>query len=215
MEGRSEAFRPEARQLAEDGWHGDADLIRRVQAGSETALAALYQRYLPSLWRYVYRRLRGDAPAAEDVVSESFLAAIRGVKRIDPDAVCVCAWLTGIARHKLQDHWRRRGDDCPPLEADAVAAPARPGPHDLLEADERRARVAEAMARLRDEERLALEWKYVDELSVREIAGRIGRTEKAAEALLYRARRGLRTALERSASSADRLRPDLPQCGKE
>ena len=43
------------------------------------------------------------------------------------------------------------------------------------------------MAQIVDEERLVLEWKYVDEMAVKEIAVRLGRTEKAVESLLYRA----------------------------
>ena len=48
------------------------------------------------------------------------------------------------------------------------------------------------MARLSDEERMALEWKYVDRLSAREIAKRMSRTEKAVRDLLYRARKSFR-----------------------
>ena len=50
------------------------------------------------------------------------------------------------------------------------------------------------MAQLVDEERLVLEWKYVDEMAVKEIAVRLGRTEKAVENLLYRARKSFRAA---------------------
>ena len=50
---------------------------------------------------------------------------------------------------------------------------------------------------LPDEERLALEWKYVDDLSVGQIADRLGRTEKAAESVLYRARRAFRADFNR------------------
>jgi len=46
-------------------------------------------------------------------------------------------------------------------------------------------------------ERVALEWKYLDRLSVREIAAQLGRTENAAEAVLYRARQLFRDRLER------------------
>jgi len=51
-----------------------------------------------------------------------------------------------------------------------------------------------------DVERVALEWKYLDGLSVQEIAARLARTEKAAEALLYRARRSFLRIFEKNHS---------------
>jgi DNA-directed RNA polymerase specialized sigma24 family protein len=53
------------------------------------------------------------------------------------------------------------------------------------------------MDRLADEERLVLEWKYLDRLAVRDMADRLGRTEKSVESILYRARRSFRSAWER------------------
>ena len=56
--------------------------------------------------------------------------------------------------------------------------------------------VADVLEGLPPEERVVLEWKYLDRCTVREIAQRLGRTEKAVEALLYRARNAFRTAYE-------------------
>ena len=71
-------------------------------------------------------------------------------------------------------------------------------PASPLETEETRACVAAILEHLADEERLALEWKYVDGLAVREIARRMGRSEKAVEAILYRARNAFRDAFERA-----------------
>ena len=57
------------------------------------------------------------------------------------------------------------------------------------------------MAQLADEDRVALEWKYLEGLSVREIAVRLGRTEKAAESILLRARRTFRKLYRRVSES--------------
>jgi RNA polymerase sigma factor (sigma-70 family) len=67
-----------------------------------------------------------------------------------------------------------------------------------METAETRARVAAVMDALPDDQRLALEWKYVEGLSVRDIADRMGRSEKGAEATLYRARNAFREAFERT-----------------
>jgi len=200
------AHRPEAHRLPDDGATSDPELIRAVQEGSAAALETLYRRYLPSIWRYVCARLGGDGPAAEDVVSETFLAAIRAVGEIDPHRGPLCAWLTGIARHKLGDHWRRarrRPRQLASPVAERSGAPDPPAPDGAAEAAESRAIVVRAMAALRDDERMALEWKYLDALAVRQIADRLGRSEKAAEALLYRARKSFRAVFEGFGASAD------------
>ena len=178
---------------------GDPELVRLVQGGSRAAVEALYERYLPPVWRYVYTQVHGDEHAAEDVVSETFLAAISGLLKLDPEGGSLYAWLIGVARHKVSDHrrrLRRLRDDPIALSRGRGDARETADPQGSLEAAEEKTQVAGTMARLSNEERLVLEWKYVEELSVREMARRIGRTEKAVENLLYRARKSFRAAFE-------------------
>jgi len=179
----------------------DADLIRAIHSGDAAALETLYQRYLPSVWRYAFARLRGDTDAAEDVVGETFLAAVRHIGRLRPEGGSVAGWLIGIARHKVGDVWRRRSrvHSGGSAEARAEETPGGTDPAASIESAETRTRVAEVLERLPDEQRIALEWKYLEGLSVREIADRFGRTEKAAEAILYRARKAFREAYEPTA----------------
>ena len=172
----------------------DAALIALARSGDRNALATLYGRYLPTVWRYVYSRLRGDEPACRDVVSETFLGAIENLGAMDASSSGVAAWLTGIARHKLLDHWRKAGR-LPP--ADREPPGGTPDPATALEAAETRRTVGQVMDRLDPLERVALEWKYMDGLSVREIAGRLARTEKAAEDILRRARLAFRSEFQR------------------
>ncbi|MFO8012632.1 MAG: sigma-70 family RNA polymerase sigma factor [Phycisphaerae bacterium] len=177
----------------------DADLIRAVQSGDKAALDTLYRRYLPSVWRYAFARLQGDTAAAEDVVSETFLAAVRRIGRLKPEGGSVAGWLIGIARHKIGDIWRRRRrvHSGGAAEEQAEATPGGVDPASPLVTAETRARVAEVLDTLPDDEHVALEWKYVEKRSVREIARRLGRTEKAAETVLYRARKAFREAYSR------------------
>ena len=183
--------------LSEIGFLGDSELLRLMRRGSQAALEEVYRRYLPSVWRYVYSQVQGDWHAAEDTVSETFLAAVTGLERLDPDSGPIYPWLVGVARHKLADRRRRlrRVSGNPPAAGPQLLDPVDSGnTKDRLEVVEGRQQVANTMTRLPDDQRLALEWKYVDGLSVREIANRTGRTEKAIDNLLYRARRAFRTA---------------------
>ena len=176
----------------------DAKLIKAVQAGDEAAFERMYQSYLPVVWRYAYARLCGDVHGAEDVTSETFLAVVRGIRTIAPDGGSLAGWVTGIARHKVTDYARRaRRSASVPASGNLLAASKTAGPLTTLEESERRAVIAEVLESMPGDERVALEWKYLDGLSVREIAVQLGRTEKAAEAILYRARQLFRQRLER------------------
>ena len=75
-------------------------------------------------------------------------------------------------------------------------------PAKLTQHDERRAEVRDAMDELSEQYRQALEWKYIDRMSVREIAQRWRTTEKAVESVLFRARGELRKRLLEKDSEA-------------
>ena len=69
-------------------------------------LLALYERALPQVYGYLVPRTPTTA-VAEDLTGETFLAAVSAVQRGTVPDLTV-AWLVGVARHKLVDHWRRR-----------------------------------------------------------------------------------------------------------
>lgn len=166
----------------------DTELLRAVQQGEPAAVKALYERYLPSLWRYALAQLRGDWHAAEDIVSETFLAFIRQARKIEADGRPLGPWLTAVARRKLADHWNaaKKNGSLPADVADAADSQTAAG--------DAGNQVAAAMTALDDEQRLVLEWKYLEGLSVRVIAERLGKTEKAVESILFRARKAFRAA---------------------
>jgi hypothetical protein len=68
---------------------------------------AIYRRALPRVYGYLLPRC-GETGLAEDLTAETFLAAVAAADQPDPPEVTV-AWLVGVARHKLVDHWRRVG----------------------------------------------------------------------------------------------------------
>jgi len=149
------------------------------------ALLATYDRSLPHVYGYLLSRC-GRQVLAEDLTAETFLAAVDAVRR-DASAPVSTAWLIGIARHKLVDHWRRLEREERTLRA--VEGTATDDPWDT-QLDGLRARaVLEALA---PQHRAALTLRYVDDLPVTEVAHALDRTEHATEALLVRARRAFR-----------------------
>jgi RNA polymerase sigma-70 factor (ECF subfamily) len=155
-------------------------------AGS--ALLALYDPALPQVYGYLLRRC-GSREVAEELTSETFLAAVDSVRRGMPPRIDV-GWLIGVARHKLADHWRRQAREQRNLRAVALEPTAGDDPwDDRLDALRARA----TLDRLAPQHRAALTLRYVDDLPVPRVAALLDRTVRATEALLVRARREFRT----------------------
>jgi RNA polymerase sigma-70 factor (ECF subfamily) len=134
---------------------------------------------------------------AEDLASETFLSAAGTLAR-HPESQPSVAWLIGIARHKLVDHWRRRGRD--ERLAEASAPDSDLGDQWEVRLDAIHARgVLDALA---DHHRLALTLRYVDDLPVPDVAALLHRTVYATEALLARARSAYRNHYEQAEGHA-------------
>ena len=157
----------------------DDDLIRAAQGGDQAALGELYQRYLTPVWRYVCARVGRNYYDVEDVVSETILGAVRNIDRFDIARGTFYSWLVGIATNKINNFYREKKNG----ESDRAIGPPVEG-----KSEPEVEKVRKILLGLDANERLVLEWKYLEGLSVRDIAQRLGRTEKAIQALLYRAR---------------------------
>jgi RNA polymerase sigma-70 factor (ECF subfamily) len=75
----------------------------------------MYDRALPQVFGYLRTRV-GTEATAEDLTAETFLAAVQAIERRTVPDLTV-AWLIGVARHKLVDHWRRESREARHLQA--------------------------------------------------------------------------------------------------
>ncbi|MGV3759091.1 MAG: RNA polymerase sigma factor [Actinomycetota bacterium] len=156
-------------------------------ADERRALIDLYDRALPEVYGYLASRC-GSATVAEDLTSETFLAAVDAVRRRSVPELTV-AWLIGVARHKLVDHWRRQGREQRAAEPSAEAVDDWDVRLDQMAAHA-------TLAELGPHHRSALTLRYLDGLPVREVASCLGRTEGATEVLLVRAKAAFRARYE-------------------
>ncbi len=160
------------------------------------ALLAIYDHALPQVYGYLLARC-GSRAVAEDLTSETFLAAVAALGR---GPAVTTAWLVGIARHKLVDHWRRQAREDARLRLVAGDVAVDDDPWDAR-LDALRAR--QVLAGLGPSHRAALTLRYLDGLGVAEVAGHLDRTLHATEALLVRARAAFRRAYEREEGCGD------------
>jgi RNA polymerase sigma-70 factor (ECF subfamily) len=169
----------------------------REEPATGDPLVAIYPAALPRVYGYLLTRCRSVA-VAEDLTAETFVAAVAASQRVGPPAVTV-AWLIGIARHKLVDHWRRAAREQRGLAATGVPAEPLDDPWgEWLDTDAAHA----ALARLSLHHRLALTLRYLDGLPVAQVAAHVDRSVHATETLLARARAALRRVYQEDAEHA-------------
>ena len=194
----------------------DAALVRALAAGSEDALAALYDRHVDGI-HAVALRLTNDRQLAEEVVQETFLALWNRAELYDPAVASLATWLRTIARNRTVDRLRAAGRR-PPLvplpglgdegESDAGFERLRPdavvlggavpdaGPEAAAEAAEVRAAVAAALATMPELERTVIILAYREGLTQSEIAERLDWPLGTVKTRTRRALAHLRAALE-------------------
>jgi RNA polymerase sigma-70 factor (ECF subfamily) len=167
-------------------------LRARVLAGDAAAWRVLYDLAYAELWAYVVWRSAGMRDLAEDVAQETWLIAVRRIGDFEPTRASFVSWLRGIAAkvlaNQLRSRWRRPEQ---PLLDSAEPAHDENGRRDEAEL------IARALTELPERYEVALRAKYLDRLSVAEIAEDWGETAKAIESLLTRARQAFRAAYER------------------
>jgi len=178
----------------------DTDFVEGLRRKDAAAIRHLSECLLPSVWRFVYFRVKGDQHLAEDIVSDTVLALVKAAGDPGTEVLSPGAWLRTVATHKIQDHFRAaaRVQHLIDKAASVVGEYDKTSePSCQQECNEQRAIIRKVMDDLSEPQRLVLEWKYIDQLSVREIAGRMATTEKSVEAILFRARREFRDGLGR------------------
>lgn len=155
-----------------------------------------YADALPRVYGYFYHRLGANQVLAEDLTQETFLAAVKEIQRGAAIAAPL-PWILGIARHKLLDHLRRQrrtGWTLLSWESDVDEEML------VVPEDDQAARdlAVAILASVPSPQREALVLRYLDGLSVADVALTLGRSVEAAESLLARGRvtfrRGCREA---------------------
>jgi RNA polymerase sigma-70 factor, ECF subfamily len=158
----------------------DADLVARTLTGDREAFGYLYDRY-GRLVRAVTCGTSRNAATVQDLTQESFLRAFRQLPalrardRFGP-------WIIGIARHVVREHRRRRRQE----QLDDASSQAAGGSAAVDDADEIR-HVLNLLDRLPEQERLAVQFFFLNERDANETARLLDLSRSGTYALLKRA----------------------------
>lgn len=180
----------------------DQQLVQRLLRGEARAFDEFFHEYYPKLYRFVKRRTPHDPAAAEDVAQGALCRALESLHNFRGEAALM-TWLCTLCRRELSARWAQTrpyssapvlAEDDPEIRAALESLLAAEGSDPLLAAGQAEVRdtICAALDYLPAPYADILEWKYVRDMSVAEIAQRLGRSAKATESLLTRARDAFR-----------------------
>jgi len=177
-------------------------LVDKLQSGDTAAMAEFYKLYRNKLYSLILGQVDRDEAIAEDLVQEVFLAALSSLDRFRGDSQ-LYTWLRSIALHKINDFYRhqarqpRFAEPSPDYEGLALEQTRanEPAPHTVMEDEEVRESVHQALADLPDDYQEVLVLKYLKDMPVLAISQIMGRSPKSVEGLLSRARKAMRDNL--------------------
>ena len=189
-----------------DEWRRATSAGRYVPPGRagrrRSGLRAWCLESFDALDRFVLWRCGGRRDWADDIVQETWLTAVRRIRRFDPTKGSFLAWLRGIAANiRRSDVRRRKRFAGPPFSNNGHAELADANCNQSsMAAEEKRQehseKIAQALDALSDRQEAALRAKYLDGQTVEQIAAAWNETPKAVESLPTRARQAFRERFE-------------------
>jgi RNA polymerase sigma-70 factor (ECF subfamily) len=190
----------------------DRALVTRLSSGRDEAFTEFFELMFPRVYRFALARLGEREDAAEDVAQATLCQVVRRLETWRGEA-SLFTWVCTICRHEI-DAWRRKhpdeasvelAEDTPEIRAalESLYAVESGRTHTAVEQRQLASLVQRVLDHLPTHYGSVLEWKYLDELPVRDIASRLDLSEKAAESLLTRARAAFRDAVEAVAPDLD------------
>ena len=177
----------------------DRQLVKALLKGNERAFEQFFDENFPRLYRFAAARLGNDPDAARDVVQAALSQALIKLSSYRGESA-LFTWLCAICRNEVADWVRRNAryreyivltedDETIRAAVDSLADARMNDPRNVYQRTELARLVQVALDRLPPRYADALEWKYIQGHSVKEIAARLGVTVEAAQSLLARARR--------------------------
>lgn len=176
-------------------------LLAAVLAKDRKAAAEFVSRYADPVYADVSRRLAPRADRVDECRAGGVLAALQELATFGGQS-SVVGWLLGIARHKVEDVYRgqlREPDPLPDHDEPWLASPVEYGREELIDAARAEEKARLILSRLPAAYSAALLWRYWEQRSIKDMAAQTGKTEKALERLLARARAAFRRLWEATA----------------
>jgi len=170
----------------------DNDLVNKIRNGEQDAFKVLYLRYSDLLFAFIVHNLNNNQDIAPDIWQETWCVAVEKLDNFQFRS-SFFTWLCAIAKNKIFDYYRQT------KQQDSFESIGKP--HFDIDSDEIdnemidaeiRSDVVMVLANLTEEYNFLLKAKYIENKSIDEISINIGKSYKATESMLTRARESFR-----------------------
>ncbi len=174
----------------------ETELLDKAIRAEPAALGILYDQYVDRIYSYIYHRV-GQADVAEDLTGQVFMRMLEAVRTGRGWRTSFSGWLYRIAHNLVIDHYRRKQRATLVDIDDAEPVQARSGdPVRSVENQYERERLRAALAKLTEEQSQVISLRFLEDLSIAEVAEIMEKTEGAVKALQYRAVLSLRRVMQ-------------------
>ncbi len=171
-------------------------LLERASRAEPAALATIYDQYIERIYAYIYHRV-GQAELAEDLTGQVFIQMMEAIRNNQGWKTSFSGWLYRIAHNLIVDHYRHRGratfvdiDEAPAI-ASTESDPSR-----SAQANLDRDQLQAAMGQLTEEQAQVITLRFLEDMSIAEVAAIMQKSEGAIKALQYRAVLALRRIMQ-------------------
>lgn len=160
------------------------ELLTRLRAGESRAVSEWYSHYQPRLLAYVSKKISLEKDA-EELTQEVFVSCLKHLPLFRGQS-SIFTWMCGIARHEVADYYRKRYAK---KALKFVPIGERLFGEEVADAHESAIKVKQVLAQMKTESIELLMKKYVDCQRVADISRELGKSTRAVESELFRARR--------------------------
>jgi RNA polymerase sigma-70 factor (ECF subfamily) len=178
----------------------EEQLIAKARSGGADAFGRLYDEYAPRIYRFIFLKV-SNKHDAEDLTHQVFMSAWESVRRYELKGFPFSSWLYRIASNAVIDFYRtaKNHQDIETIPEDMFAET--PGLEQKLDRAQDLALTKTALAHLEPDQQTVLIMKFVDDLSNKEIAQALSKTEGSIRVIQHRALKQLKKHI-------DAVRPD-------
>lgn len=160
-------------------------LLHRARSLDSEALAEIHDTYYVPIFRYVALRVN-DHAIAEDLTSDVFVRLLQALRDKNAPRNTLRGWLFAVATRVVQDHYRQRYR-APETDLDEAMASGISGPEQALELKLTQQSLHNALGELTEEQQNVLALRFGYEMSLRDVAETMGKSEGAVKMLQARA----------------------------
>jgi RNA polymerase sigma-70 factor (ECF subfamily) len=169
--------------------------IKKAKDGEVEAFGLLYEHYMPKIYRFVLLKV-SHREEAEDLTHQTFLKAWESIEQYDFQGYPFSSWLYRIARNTVIDHYRKSRPQSSLEETNIDLIADNPPLGEGLDKKKNLESILKVIQKLKDTEKEVVIMRFIEDLTIREVAKIIGKSEGATKVIQHRAIKNLRDLLE-------------------